>query len=103
MSSAASYSTCSHLHTTGKHCGSPALRGEQYCFYHHPTRRPPVRPKGEVPFTLPPISDRVDLQVILTEIMRRLANNSLDTKRAGLLLQTIQMTATNLSTSQNLF
>ena len=33
--------TCHHLHPTGNRCGSPALRGEQFCFFHHPTRRPP--------------------------------------------------------------
>src|ERR1017187_8418857 len=37
----ASHPSCHHLHSTGNRCGSPALRGEQFCFYHHPTRRPP--------------------------------------------------------------
>jgi hypothetical protein len=22
---------CRHIHTTGRRCGSPALRGEQFC------------------------------------------------------------------------
>ncbi len=31
---------CRHLFTDGRQCGSPALRGEELCFYHHSTRRP---------------------------------------------------------------
>ncbi len=27
--------TCTHIKVTGVRCGSPALRGEQYCYFHH--------------------------------------------------------------------
>ena len=32
--------TCRHTHPNGNRCGSPALRGQQFCFFHHPARRP---------------------------------------------------------------
>ena len=96
MSSAASYRTCSHLHTTGKPCGSPSLRGEQYSYFHHPTRRPPQRTKGNIPFSLPPITDRTDLQIALCEVITRLTNNTLDIKRAGLILHSLQMAGAQL-------
>ena len=104
MSASASYPICTHSHPTGGRCGSPALRGEQFCYHHHPTRRPPQRitTRGAV-FTLPPIEDREDLQFALSEIMCRLADNTLDTKRGGLLLQTLQMTAVNLGSSSGAF
>jgi hypothetical protein len=31
---------CRHIHTSGRRCGSPALRGEPFCYHHHTTRRP---------------------------------------------------------------
>jgi len=89
--------TCHHIRPTGKRCGSPALRGEQFCFFHHPTRRPPTRTATRRSFDVPPISDPENLQITLSEIIRRLADNTLDTKRAGLLLITIQMAKANLS------
>jgi hypothetical protein len=90
--------TCHHLHPTGNRCGSPALRGEQFCFFHHPTRRPPSRTlPSRTPFELPAIADAEDLQITLSEIIRRLADNTLDTKRASLLLITLQMAKTNLA------
>jgi hypothetical protein len=93
----ASFLTCHYLHATGKRCGSPALRGEQFCFYHHPTRRPPARTRpSRTPFDLPPIIDAETLQIALSEVSRRLADNTLDPKRAGLLLLTLQMAKANL-------
>ena len=89
--------TCHHLHPTGKPCGSPALRGEQFCFYHHPTRLPPTRTRpSSIPFEVPPIVDAETLQMPLSEVIRRLADQTLDTKRASLLLITLQMAKANL-------
>jgi hypothetical protein len=93
----ASSPTCHHVHPTGKRCGSPALRGEQFCFYHHPTRRPPTHTRpARTPFDVPAITDPEALQITLSEIIRRLADNTLDTKRASLLLLTLQMAKANL-------
>jgi hypothetical protein len=88
--------TCHHLHPTGNRCGSPALRGEQFCFFHHPTRHPPTRRAARTPFDVPAITDPEALQIALSEVIRRLADNTLDTKRAGLLLLTLQMAKANL-------
>ena len=94
----ASCPTCHHLHPAGKRCGSPALRGEQFCFYHHPTRRPPVRTRpAHTAFYVPAIADPETLQMALSEVIRRIADTSLDTKRARLLLSTLQMAKANLS------
>jgi hypothetical protein len=98
----ASYPTCHHLHPTGKRCGSPALRGERFCFFHHPTRRPPARAvPSRTSFDLPALLDSEDLQIALSEVTRRIADNTLDTKRAGLLLLTLQMAKANLAAMPN--
>jgi hypothetical protein len=55
---------CRHIHTAGNQCGSPALRNEIFCYYHHTTRRPKAAPGGfrylnaTEPFQLPIIEDR---------------------------------------------
>jgi hypothetical protein len=93
----ASFPTCHHVHPTSKRCGSPALRGEQFCFYHHPTRRPPTRVvPSRIPFDVEAITDPEALQIALSEVIRRLADNTLDLKRASLLLMTLQMAKANL-------
>ena len=45
--------TCHHLFPDNHRCGSPSLRGEAFCFFHHPDRKPvatiskptPARPR----------------------------------------------------------
>lgn len=94
----ASCPTCHHVLPTSKRCGSPALRGEQFCFYHHPTRRPPTRVAPfRTPFDVPAIADSEALQIALSEVIRRLADNTLDAKRASLCLVALQMAKANLA------
>ena len=89
---------CHHIHPNGRRCGSPALRYEQFCFYHHPTRRPPtrIRPEHSAPFELPAITDAEELQIALSEVGRRIADHTLDSRRAGLLVAALQMARANL-------
>ena len=60
-------------------CGSPALRGESFCYYHHPTRaivRNPherrARRIARQAFTIPAPTCHADIQRSLGEIARRL-------------------------------
>ena len=92
--SSTNFAPCHHRRANGTRCGSPALRGEQFCYHHHPTRRPmrqALVPPLPVAFDLPPIADHDDAQVCLAEIMRRIADATLDIGRANLLLQCLQL------------
>jgi hypothetical protein len=87
---------CTHLHHSGKPCGSFALRGERFCYHHHPSR-PPARNSRQSsrtqPFSLPVLLNRQAVQIALAEVAIRIADNTLDTKRAALLLQCLQTAA----------
>ena len=89
----ASRPSCHHLHSTGNRCGSPALRGEQFCFYHHPTRRPP-RAAGRKPrlpaFRLPTLIDRVSIQRALAKVVSRVIGGWLDPAAARLIVSCFQ-------------
>ena len=89
----ASHPSCHHLHSTGNRCGSPALRGEQFCFYHHPTRRPP-RAAGRKPrlpaFHLPTLVDRVSIQRALAKVVSRVIGGWLDPAPARLIVFGLQ-------------
>ena len=88
-------------------CGSPALRGESFCYYHHPTRaivRNPherrARRIARQAFTIPAPTCHADIQRSLGEIARRLAANQIDVKRANLLLNTLRTVARDLPMQQ---
>jgi hypothetical protein len=36
--------SCVHIFPDTHRCGSPALRGETHCYYHHPDRKPVANP-----------------------------------------------------------
>ncbi|HEY6374724.1 MAG TPA: hypothetical protein VIX90_04285, partial [Edaphobacter sp.] len=52
---------CRHIFTEGRRCGSPSLRHEDFCYYHHTTRRPAPDPRtreDRYAFDLPLPEDR---------------------------------------------
>ena len=91
--------TCHHLHPTGNRCGSPALRGEQFCFYHHPTRRRP-RAAGRKPrlpvFHLPSLEDRASIQRALAKVVSRVIGGRLDRATARLIVFGLQVASQSL-------
>ena len=88
---------CRHIHAAGHQCGSPALRHEHFCYYHHATRRPAAAgPKfrhldAAEPFTIPIVEDRVSALQVASQILSRIASNDLDPTRAGKLIYCLQI------------
>jgi hypothetical protein len=94
---------CTHIfdpHTArARHCGSPALRGQLHCYYHHPDRRPstPAARRRREAFHLVPPANRHELQHALSQVITRLAANKLDTARAGLLIYSLQIASQSMT------
>ena len=99
---------CEHVKTNGHFCGSPAMRGRNYCFYHlnlaghrlrleryaaHGLRRPAIE--------LPPLEDAAAIQLALMRVTEALLDGSLDHRTAGLVLYSLQTASCNLRTMQN--
>lgn len=88
---------CRHIHAKGNQCGSPALRGEHFCYFHHTTRRPRAGTgkfkylNAEEPFTLPVVEDRASALSVAAQLLSRIASNDLDVSRAGRLLYNLQI------------
>src|SRR5207302_3732046 len=91
---------CRHIFTDGRRCASPCLRQEQFCYYHHTTRRPVANPTQlrtrRSTFHLPLPEDRSAIQASIGEVLQRIAANEIDPRRAGLLLYVLQIASRNL-------
>ena len=91
---------CRHIFTDGRRCASPCLRQEEFCYYHHTTRRPVADPRQRrsrrSTFDLPHPEDRSAIQSSIGEVLRRIASNEIDPRRAGLLLYGLQIASINL-------
>jgi hypothetical protein len=98
---------CRHIFTDGHRCGSPALRNEHFCYYHHNARRPgPRQPQVKTltdrkssTFDLPSpadLAERAGVQLALGQILHKIAHNEIDPRRARLLLYGLQIASRNL-------
>jgi len=77
-------------------CGSPALRAETHCYYHHPSRKPSVTRHARRGFPILLPKDSTSLQYSLLQVIDKLAANQIDVHRAGLLLYSIQLASKNI-------
>lgn len=94
--------TCTHLFPDDHRCGSPSLRGETFCYFHHPDRKPVANPYARRAcrgFRLTPPTDQTSLHNAVNEIVVRLAANKLDVRRASLILYSLQIASRNLPQS----
>ncbi len=96
--------TCEHIKPSGVRCGSPAMRGQQYCFYHVGARAcmPRVRamfhePSPHLPDAAPmpefPISFLEDAAAIRIGYMQALygiTSHRLDLRQARLILTALR-------------
>jgi hypothetical protein len=91
---------CDHVFSTGRCCGSPALRDSNFCYWHHTARArrasrpaPPVELPANSNILMPLVEDADSLMVSLQEVLHAIAENRIDRARAGLLLYGIQTSA----------
>ena len=91
---------CRHVHADGRRCGSRALRRQNFCYYHTanrpPVQNPRLRKQERNEFALSDPADRTALQITLGEVLRRIASNEIDPRRAGLLLYGLQIASGNI-------
>jgi hypothetical protein len=70
--------TCTHIKVTGVRCGSPALRGEQFCYFHQNADRGVRRPKQSRLHPIALIEDEESIQYALMEVINALMRNTID-------------------------
>jgi hypothetical protein len=92
---------CQHVKTSGVQCGSPALRNLKFCYYHQQGRSQAIRYYDEAPYTaidcdLPLFEDAHSIQLAIRQVAHMLMHNIVDTKKAGLLLYSLQLASANL-------
>ena len=89
--------TCTHIKVSGVRCGSPALKGEQFCYFHQNAHRGVRRPKESRLHPIALIEDEESIQYALMEVMNALMRNTIDLKRAALVLRALHIAVKNAS------
>jgi hypothetical protein len=86
---------CTHIKVNGIRCGSPSLRGEQFCYFHQRMLRSvPVPPDARLhPVAL--IENEEAIQASLMEVVNAIVRNTIDLRRADLILKAIHIAVKN--------
>jgi len=77
-----------------RRCGSYAMHNEYFCYHHRTNPTSNIVPCDEFELTLPHTRDSI--QKALVEIAVRLAAKTIDDRRAGLILYSLQIASCNL-------
>jgi hypothetical protein len=96
--------SCSHIKVTGIRCGSPSLRGEQFCYFHQRMHRGVHTPPQARLHPVALIEDEESIQVALMEVINALMRNTIDLKRATLILRALHIAVKNATRARfNIF
>ena len=91
------YMACRHIRLNGLRCKSPALKGNQFCYFHARLHTLGKEPYGKFsPMRLPVPEDAASIQLSVAKISDAIINNQIDIKRAGPLLYALQIASQNI-------
>jgi len=94
--------TCNHIKENGIICGSPVLARRDFCYFHLKLRvrriaMAQARARGQRwRFDLPPLEDLYAVQVGLMRVAEAIADDTIDPRRATLLLSALRQASSNL-------
>jgi cell pole-organizing protein PopZ len=86
---------CTHIKPSGVRCGSPALRSEIFCYFHQRMIRGVRTPPKSRLHPIAILEDSRSIQASLMEIINALVRNTIDYRRAQLILRALHMAAKN--------
>ncbi len=95
MSAQSAVRDCTHIKITGVRCGSPALRGEQFCYFHQHAHRGVRKPPQSRLHPIAILENEESIQASLMEVINALMRNTIDLKRAELILRALHIAVKN--------
>ncbi len=87
--------SCTHIKISGVRCGSPSLRGQQFCYYHQRMHRGVRTPPQSRLHPLACIEDKESIQAALAEVINALLRNTIEMKRATLIIRALHIAVKN--------
>ncbi len=86
--------TCTHIKVTGVRCGSPALRGEDFCYFHQRMLRTVKAPNSRL-HHVALLENEEAIQASLMEVVNALIRGTIDLKRGELILRALNAAVRN--------
>jgi hypothetical protein len=83
---------CEHLHDSGIRCGSPALRGKQFCYNHQLLYEPRILP-GQEGYRLPPLESQKSVERFVRQLLQSFHDGHISAVQVRLYLYAMQLVA----------
>jgi len=90
----ANVKTCTHIKVTGVRCGSPALRGEEFCYFHQRMLRTVKSPKMRL-HHVALLENEEAIQASIMEVINALVRGTIELKRGELILRALNAAVRN--------
>jgi hypothetical protein len=87
--------TCTHIKVTGQRCGSPALRGEFFCYFHTRIIKGVQQRVDMQLHSMALLEDCESIQLSIMHVVDGLIKGTLDPTRARLIIQALRIAARN--------
>src|SRR5277367_3588844 len=86
---------CTHIKVTGQRCGSPALRGEFFCYFHTRVIKG-VQQRVDMRLdSIALLEDCESIQLSIMHVVDALVKGTMETPRARLILEALRIAARN--------
>jgi len=86
---------CTHIKVTGQRCGSPALRGEFFCYFHTRVIKGVQQRVDMQLHSMALLEDCESIQLSIMHVVDGLLKGTLDPTRARLIIQALRIAARN--------
>jgi hypothetical protein len=86
---------CAHIKVTGVRCGSPTLRGEQFCYFHQRMLRTVKGPDSRL-HHVALLENSEAIQASIMEVVNALIRGTIDLPRAELVLRALNTAVRNI-------
>jgi len=86
---------CTHIKVTGQQCGSPALRGEFFCYFHTRVIKGVQQRVDMQLHSMALLEDCESIQLSIMHVVDGLVRGTLDPTRARLIIQALRIAARN--------
>ena len=87
--------SCTHIKVAGQRCGSPALRGEFFCYFHTRVIKGVQQRVDMQLHSMALLEDSESIQLSLMHVVDGLLKGTLDPTRARLIIQALRIAARN--------
>lgn len=94
---------CRYIKTDGRQCGSPAMKDQNFCYFHGEARIKREREETNTLQDVPILEDRLSLQLAITRLCAQLTSRAIDEKTSRLLIAALRLAHKNLQGSVTLY